>query len=417
MPLNSADAARAGKVPPRQHGAMEFSNAPVDLNVVRHYRLERLREQLRKADVAGGLFFNQLNTRYATDATNMQVWCAHYETRCVFVSTEGPVVLFDYANHPWLAEDLPTLDEYRVMPSFYFFTAGNRGSERAKLFADQIADLVEKHGGGNKRVAVDHLSPMGVDALEGQQLQVVDGEGLAEVARCIKSPEELVLMQASMNACEQAITEMREMLVPGITENALWAKLHEVNIRLGGEWIETRLLSSGPRTNPWFRECSMREIEKNDMVSFDTDLIGPYGYCSDISRAWLCGDKPSDEQRRLYDKAYEQIQYNIGILKPGMTLREASVNAWQIPEEFMSRRYSSCMHGVGLADEYPSIKHAIDVDAKGYDGTLEPGMVICVESYIGAEGGKEGVKLEEQVVITETGVELQSSYPFEMDWL
>ena len=107
-------------------------------------------------------------------------------------------------------------------------------------------------------------------------------------------------MKSSMDVCEESVRSMHGLVEPGITENALWAKLHETNIRLGGEWIETRLLSSGPRTNPWFRECSMREIENNDLVSFDTDLIGPYGYCSDISRAWVCGGKPSDNQRRLY---------------------------------------------------------------------------------------------------------------------
>lgn len=75
------------------------------------------------------------------------------------------------------------------------------------------------------------------------------------------------------------------------------------------------------------------------------------------------------------------------------------------------------MHGVGLADEYPSIKHQVDLTAKGYDGVVRPGMVICVESFIGVEGGREGVKLEEQVIITESGVERMSSLPFETDWL
>jgi Xaa-Pro aminopeptidase len=210
---------------------------------------------------------------------------------------------------------------------------------------------------------------------------------------------------------------MREALEPGITENALWAKLHETNIRLGGEWIETRLLSSGPRTNPWFRECSMRPIETGDMVSFDTDLIGPYGYCADISRAWVCGDKPDDEQRRLYAAAYEQIQHNIGVLKAGKSLREVSEQAWRIPEEFLSNRYGSLIHGVGLADEYPSIKHWVDFPEKGYDGILEAGMTLCVESFVGVEGGKEGVKLEEQVLVTEEGAELLSCYPLEEDWL
>src|SRR5262245_43094161 len=120
MNYRMGKAAASDKVA-RQHGAMEYTEAPVDLDAVRQYRLGRLRNEMRKRDVAGLLLFDQISTRYATDATNMQVWCSHYETRCVFVALEGPVVLFDYANHPFLAEDLPTVDEYRVMPTFYYF--------------------------------------------------------------------------------------------------------------------------------------------------------------------------------------------------------------------------------------------------------------------------------------------------------
>jgi Xaa-Pro aminopeptidase len=75
------------------------------------------------------------------------------------------------------------------------------------------------------------------------------------------------------------------------------------------------------------------------------------------------------------------------------------------------------IHGVGLADEYPSIKYWPDFPGRGYDGTVEPGMTLCVESFTGAEGGREGVKLEEQVLITETGVEVLSEYPFETQLL
>ena len=416
MPINTADAVTRRNVA-RQHGAMEYSEAPVDLDVVRLYRLGRLRDELIKRDYAGALLFDQINTRYATDATNMQVWSSHYETRCVFVPAEGPVVLFDYANHPHLAEDLPTVDEYRVMPSFYYFAAGANAADQAREFGRQIIDLMKAHGAGNKRLAIDRLSHMGVDAIRAGGIEVMDGLAVAEHAREVKSAEELVLMRKSIAVCEAGMGAMHEALEPGVTENALWARLHQTNIALGGEWIETRLLSSGPRTNPWFRECSMREIEKGDMVSFDTDLIGPYGYCADISRAWVCGAKPSDEQRRLYAKAVEQIEHNKGVLKAGKSFREVSEQAWPIPEEFASRRYSSLIHGVGLADEYPSIKHWSDFDAKGYDGVLKAGTTLCVESFIGVEGGREGVKLEEQVLITEDGIEQLSSYPLEVDWL
>ena len=401
----------------RQHGAMEYSEPPVNLDDVRLYRLERLRQEMLRDDVAGLLLFDQINTRYATDATNMQVWCSHYETRCVFVALDGPVVLFDYANHPHLAEGLPGVDEYRPITTFYFFAASYHSEARARVFADEIDDLMRAHGGGNRRLAVDRLSFIGTDALREKGLVLADGEAISEKARAIKSSGELQLMRASMAVCEAGCQAMEEALEPGISENALWSKLHETNIRLGGEWIETRLLSSGPRTNPWFRECSMRIIEKGDLVSFDTDLIGPYGYCSDMSRSWLCGDKPSDEQRRLYAAAFEQIESNIAVLKAGRTFFEVAAKCWPIPEEFLSNRYSVSMHGVGLADEYPSIKHAVDVAGKAYDGVIEAGMTLCVESFIGSYGGREGVKLEEQVIVTEAGIERMSTYPYELDWL
>ncbi|MBJ80524.1 MAG: peptidase M24 [Myxococcales bacterium] len=412
MPIESV---RSGQHIARQHGAMEFSEPPVDLDGVRLYRLARLRQEMRAEDVSGLLLFDQINTRYATDATNMQVWCSHYETRCVFVALEGPVVLYDYANHPHLAKDLPGVDEYRVMPSFYFFSAGSHGETRAQKFAAEIEDLMRAYGGDDRCLGIDRLSFMPCDALRKVGLNLREGEGIAERARSVKSHDELALMRVSMDTCEAACRSMQEALAPGITENALWARMHETNIRMGGEWVETRLLSSGPRTNPWFRECSMRPIENGDLVSFDTDLIGPYGYCSDISRSWLCGDRPSDEQRRLYAVAYEQIETNISALRPGRTLHDVSNDCWRIPPKYLSNRYPSLMHGVGLADEYPSIKHQVDLEAKGYEGLIHPGMVICVESFIGVEGGREGVKLEEQVIITETGVERMSSLPFETD--
>jgi hypothetical protein len=192
MPIEAARAVTGGKAP-RQHGAMEYSAAPVDLDTVRRYRLGRLRAELKRRDYAGLLLFDQINTRYATDATNMQIWCSHYETRCVFVATEGPVVLFDYAKLPHLTEDLPTIDDYRALPSFYYFAAGPRAEEKAQVFGAQIADLVREHGGGNRRLAVDRLSHLGVDALRAQGLEVMAGEAVAEDARAVKSAEELEL--------------------------------------------------------------------------------------------------------------------------------------------------------------------------------------------------------------------------------
>jgi Xaa-Pro aminopeptidase len=121
--------------------------------------------------------------------------------------------------------------------------------------------------------------------------------------------------------------------------------------------------------------------------------------------------RPTNEQRVLYAMAEEQIEANIDMLRPGRSFHELSHAATSVPEDCIPNRYSVLFHGVGLCDEYPAVPYPEDWVRSGYDGVLEPGMTVCVESYVGRHGGYEGVKLEEQILITETGHELLSRYP------
>ena len=389
-----------------------------DLDAVRAYRLQRIRDQLAKRDLAAALLWDPLNIRYATDSTNMQVWCAHNSTRACLVLTDGPVIMYEYPAAVHLNDHLPLVDETRPAHVFFYFASGERGPEFAERCADEIEDLVRFHGGGNRRVAADKMELHGVRAFERRGISVEDGQAVMEHARSIKSAEELKAMRCAIHTCETSMDHMRAAMEPGMTENDLWAVLHAENVRRGGEWIETRLLSSGPRTNPWFQECGPRIIGTGDIVAFDTDLIGPYGYCCDISRTWICGDRqPTNEQRHLYQLAYEHIHTNRDLLRAGLGFREFSEQSHRLPEECLALRYGVILHGVGLCDEYPSVKYPDHMDQSGYDGVFEAGMTVCVEAYVGAVGGSCGIKLEDQVLITEEGFVPLSLYPFEQDFL
>ena len=385
-----------------------------DLPAMRAYRLARVREQLAARDYAGILVTDPINTRYATDSTNMQVWCLHNPVRYAFVATNGPVIVFDFHGSAHLSAHLDLVDEVRPGRGWYFFKSGPRVAEHAAAWAAEIADLIFAHGGGNRRLAIDNADRHGIAALQALGISVQDGQEVMEVARALKSEDEIKAMRCALATCEMAMRVMQAHLVPGVTEQALWAHLHHENVARGGEWIETRLLASGPRTNPWFQECGSRAIEAGDLVAFDTDLIGPYGYCADISRTWLCGEAPASEaQRRLYRVAREQIAHNLAQIKAGVSLREFSERAFMLPERYRANRYSTVLHGVGLCDEYPAVYYPEDAAETGYDGILEANMTICLESYVGEAGGPDGVKLEEQVLVTETGAELLSTYPFD----
>ena len=147
------------------------------------------------------------------------------------------------------------------------------------------------------------------------------------------------------------------------------------------------MLCSGPRTNPWYQEASGRAISSGDLVAFDTDMIGPFGYCADISRTWVCDADPSAEQLDLYKRAVDEIQHNTALLHVGASFRELSSATFRHPERFIANRYACAFHGVGMTDEYPKIPYPDDWEWTGYDGELEAGTVLSVESYVGAEGG------------------------------
>ncbi|MFJ4443598.1 dimethylsulfonioproprionate lyase DddP [Pseudomonas sp. NPDC089422] len=385
---------------------------------MREYRLQRIREQLIARDLGGILLFDPLNIRYATDTTNMQLWTTHNPARACFVAASGHVVLWDFHGCDHLSAHLPLVSELRSGASFFYFETGDRTEEHARRFCAQVDELLRTHAGNNRRLAVDRIEVAGLRALDALGVQVHNGQEVTEFARLIKGPDEILAMRCAVASCEASIAEMRQAMRAGATENDVWAALHAGNIRRGGEWIETRILSSGPRTNPWYQESGPRVLSDGDLLSFDTDLIGVYGFCVDMSRSWICGDvEPTDEQKRLYRIAHEHIHVNAEMVKPGVRFTELTRNGHRLPESCRAQRYGVMFHGVGLCDEYPSIRYPEDLESYGYEGELQPGMALCVEAYVGEVGGRDGIKLENQLLVTESGFELLTHYPFEDSFL
>ena len=385
-----------------------------NLERMRSFRLQRLIEHIRTRDLGGVLVSDPLNIRYATDTTNMQLWNTHNMFRVCFVSADGYMIVWDYKGLDLLTAYNPLVREVRGGASTFYFSSGDGAEGDAERFAGEIVDVMREQCGSNRRLAVDKIMINGLLALQAKGIEVCDGEEVMEKTRAVKGEEEIKAMRCAVHACEQSLHEMQRQAAPGMTENDVWAVLHAENIKRGGEWIETRLLSSGQRTNPWFQECGPRIIQNNEILAFDTDLIGCYGMCVDISRTWFIGDgEPTAEQKRLYTEAYLQIMDNTKTLAPGKMIADVIADLRRMPAEFDKGKYGCAMHGVGLCDEWPLITYQDKYEAGRFDYPLEPGNMICVEAYIGAEGGAEGIKLEDQVLITETGVEVMSLYPYE----
>ncbi|MFE0014117.1 M24 family metallopeptidase [Mesorhizobium sp. NPDC059054] len=386
----------------------------IDLRQVRLYRQGRVRQQMAQYGVDAVILSDPVNIRYATGTRNMQVFSQRNAPSRYLLLTAERSILFEFTGCLHLADGYETIDEVRPSRTASFVAAGPRIDERERAWAAEMNDLITELVGKNATLGLERLNAGTSIALRELGLKIVDAQQPVEMARAIKSAEEMKCINASLRATEIAVGKLRDAIRPGITENELWSVLHKSVIEQNGDYCETRLLSAGQRTNPWFQETATYEIGEDELIALDTDVVGCHGYYSDFSRTFHSGPgKPSETQRELYKVAHEQVHHNMDILKPGMTFRDYAEQAWDIPERYYANRYYLSAHGCGMTGEYPYLYHRGDFPDAGYDGLIEPGMTICVESYIGEKNGAEGVKLEQQILITETGNELLSRFPFE----
>ncbi|MFN3824679.1 MAG: dimethylsulfonioproprionate lyase DddP [Pseudorhodobacter sp.] len=390
-----------------------------DLGAMRHYRWQQLVAGLVARDIGGLLMFDPLNIRYATDTTNMQLWNSHNPFRACLLCADGHMVMWEYRNAPFLVAYNPLVAELRSGASFFYNVCGDRTAQDARAFAGQVTEVMAAHAGGNRRLAVDKIMVHGLRALEAAGFEVLEGEVVTERARAVKGQDEIAAMRCAHHACEAAIAEMEAFAreaVPrgGVSEDDVWAELHRGNIRRGGEWIETRLLASGPRTNPWFQECGPRIVQENEILAFDTDLIGAYGICIDISRTWWIGEHaPRPDMVTAMRHARDHLDSHFERLRPGVTIRELTHGGHVLAPGYQRQKYSCKMHGVGLCDEWPFVPYPEDWVDGAFETALEPGMVLCIEALVSPEGGDFSIKIEDQVLITETGAENLTRYPFD----
>jgi Xaa-Pro dipeptidase len=371
------------------------------------YRRARLREQLKLHDADFCILLNPISLRYAVDYRSYMLFQAHIPSVYLFLPQEGPTVFYGCYY------DVPQVDDFRPGRPHAFFEGGTNIDAAAAALADDVVAYLDEIGSHKRRVAIEYVNPSVTQALEARGVEVIDGVRIAELARLIKSEDEIDCMRWAIAVGQHGASMLKRALRPGVSELQLWGLLNYTNIANDGDWHEGRMLASGPRTNPWLQEASERKVEAGDLVGFDTDMVGPFGYFVDLSRTFHCGPiKPTRRQKQIYRMAVDEIEHNLKLVRPGMTLMEMQRLAYPVPEECRTNAYPCIMHAVGMCDEYPQAKPLFR-GVNPYDCSLQAGMVVCIESYMGPEGERDGVKLEQQVLITESGYELLTTFPYE----
>jgi Xaa-Pro aminopeptidase len=387
------------------------NTSDIDMAALRAERLARLQAAMREREVPACLFFHPANIRYATGTSVMDVWAAETFARHCLVPAEGDPVLFEC--HTSLDVSRRHLNDVRPAVTWQFMP--DRAPEVTRAWAGDLMSLLRELGAANGPLGLDRLDTFGFLALR-DLVPLVDSSGITMAARDVKTPQEIELLKINGAIGDAIMRDFEDAIRPGVREYELLATLADSLIRQQGEYLFTRLVSSGRNTNPWGSEARDKIVMPGDLVAVDTDAYGYEGYMIDVSRTFLCGDVPSAGQVELYKVAHEIMVGMREVLRPGMSYDEFARAAPALPARFQPQQYECMVHGAGLEDESPTIYYPGQAP-NPTDVHIVPDMALCFEVYVGEVGGEYGVKLEDQVLVTERGAEPLCTYPYDQTLL
>jgi Xaa-Pro dipeptidase len=238
--------------------------------------------------------------------------------------------------------------------------------------------------------------------------QYVDVEQPLRDMRLVKSPEEVARIKRAVQVVEDVLREGLKKVKPGVTEIEIVAELEYQMKRLGAEGpsFSTMVLAGEKSALPHGKPGD-RKIQNGELLLFD---LGVYvnGYASDITRTFAVGEI-NQQLREIYETVLAANEAAIAAVRPGVSLASLDgaardlIAAKGYGEYFMHR----LGHGLGMdVHEYPS------VHGENHE-TLRSGMVFTIEPGIYLPGAG-GVRIEDDVLVTENGCEILTQFPKEL---
>jgi Xaa-Pro dipeptidase len=385
----------------------------VDLDALRKKRIARADEQRRKAGLDALLVWKDENCRYLTDLRPQLIAGKSTSLNAaLLIEGSAPILFCSGGERDRVNRSMPWIEEVHTIPII---------EERALIegMVDKIlGPVLRNHRLSEGKVGIDESNTVFVKALAAKfpKLVVEDGDTPMQQARMIKLPEEIALLEEA-TAIADAVTATGVWAIrEGVRECEIAAEAMRTLFRLGGEYahVMTPFVASGENMAPPHRICSDKIVRYGDVVFID---IGANwnGYFGDVARTAVCGEA-SPDQRKIYTAVYESLKAGINEMRPGRTNKDAAeavLNAagkYGFADHFLSLFIG---HGIGIgANEPPYIGETLP-GAPIYE--FQPGMVFAIEPLIWVEGirGGGGIRLEEQVLITDTGPHVMSRVGFD----
>ncbi|MCU1470202.1 MAG: aminopeptidase [Glaciihabitans sp.] len=384
----------------------------VDMARLRDYRLDRAKKSLESSECGAFLLFDFYNIRYTT-----QTWIGgalgDKMTRYALLTRNGDPMLWDFGSavrhhqlySPWLKPEnnRPGMLGMRgaVAPSAGLMESAVR----------EIKALLVEAGVADSPIGVDIVEPPFLFEMQRQGLKVVDAQQLMLDARQIKSVDEIMLLNQAAAMVDGVYQDIVDVLKPGIRENEIVALANKRLYELGSDQVEAVNAISGDRCNPHPHNFTDRIIRPGDQAFFD--IIHSFnGYRTCYYRTFAVGSATTS-QRDAYKKAREWMDAAISVVKAGIGTDEIA-SVWPKATDFGFANELAAFglqfgHGLGLGlHERPIISRLNSLDNPV---EIQAGMVFALETYCPASDGFSAARIEEEIVVTDSGVHVLTRFP------
>jgi Xaa-Pro aminopeptidase len=385
----------------------------IDFDRLRLERLQRAKNLLAKSEMGALLCFDMNNVRYLT-STHIGTWAQDKANRFVLLPQNEEPILWDFgsaARHhqihcPWLGE--------RSRPGISMLR-GTMSPEhgRAEDVAKKIRIELEMRGLHKEPVGIDIIELPVLFALQREGITVIDGQQLMSEARVIKTKDEIALLNTSASMVDAAYHELYMAMKPGMRENEAVGLVSKVLYDLGSEYVEAVNAISGERCNPHPHVFSDRIMRPGDPVYYDI-LHSYMGYRTCYYRTFSIGYS-SHAMVDAYKRCRDYLDAAIDLIRPGRSTGDVA-SVWPKAQDFGFPNEEAAFalqygHGIGLAIwEKPVISRLVSLD---HPQEIKPGMVFALETYWPSKDGWSAARIEEEIVVTETGHEVITRFPAE----
>jgi Xaa-Pro dipeptidase len=384
----------------------------VDFARLRRYRLERAMRAMEQAGLGALLVFDNNNIRYLTSVA-IGEWTRDKLCRYALYTRTGELVLWDFGSAavhhqlycPWLKPE-NCIASYTTMRG-----AAPPASGLTPKQVAEIKDRLRQAGVKDEPVGVDFAEVSTFFELQEQQIDIRDGQQVMLDARQIKSPDEIALLSTAAAMVDGTYTDIAEALKPGVRENEIVALANQRLYEMGSDDVESVNAVSGERCNPHPHNFSDRMIRPGEQAFFD--IMHSYnGYRTCYYRCFVVG-RASQPQKDAYTRAREWIDAAIEMIKPGVSTDQVA-RLWPTAQEIGLPDERTAFgllfgHGLGLAlHERPIISRLTSLDAPM---EIKEGMVFALETYCPATDGQSAARIEEEVVVGPSGVEILTRFP------